>query len=779
MVISVESRYDDVLPRFHKAEGVLQGLLSSRLVKNDAVFSHWTSCGNYFWYHRTTDNGKEYRLVDPVMGTNNLAFDHHSLATALSRKSRVIFNPNDLDIMLTNIEMPDKKIFFSALNKQWIFSAEGEIYASKDERISDRLYSPNGKKCVFVRSENLWILDVASGVEAPLTTDGTADFCYARAPSPYGWPNTASLQAVWSSDSKRVLTHQLDLRKVESTSFVHHVPDDGCTRPQFTERKISFPGDKNAELYRIVSINVDNSDIQQADYIQCLVSRFAAGYFTEENFGWWSNDCRCAYFIDITRGSKTVRVVEFDTDTGDIKILIEETSNTFVKLSHSVFDRPLLWPVIDRDELILFSERTGWGHLYLYDLKTGSVIRRITQGNWLVRDILHYSPERRELLIQTSHRNQLISPYYRDVCRVNIDSCELTTLASGNYENVVFHPLSQQVKMRYMLDQDGRDVSGVSPSGEFIVVTRSRVDCAPVSILINRSGAELLTLEETDINELPVDWEWPEPICVKSASNDLNLYGVIYKPLGFSPNKLYPVLDFSCVHPGFSYVPHAAFTSGVFCGEAYLLGAAYAALGFIVVAIESPGMPFRNKAFQDISYGHIASHNAFSDRISGLRQLAEDRQYMDLSRVGLIGCDGAADPVFGLLEHPEFYKVGVSIAYDNAKYCLSSLYDMFGGESVDDLSDDLIQSLDGKLLLVHGMADYASPPMATMSLVGCFSRLNKDFDLLLLPSNGHEMSGFMLLSTWKYLIEHLQGVQGLHNNFSLQTSWDLFNAGDL
>ena len=775
---------DELLKRYQQAQSLEQGAMSKTLVLNDAVFAHWIGNTECFWYERETREekdspkngdggtesetntesstvlGKEYRLVDAKEATNNTAFDHKSLACALVKASGQQVDPRNLPITVVDITLSPQQIHFQAFEKHWVFAADRKNCEVVQITTVDGLCSPDGRKAAFVRDHNLWVRELTSGAEHALTKEGKANSPYATAATPFGPMSTPALQALWSSDSQHLLTHQLDITSVSSRERVHLVPQDGRIQSQLSEYKTAYPGDKTIEAYRLVAINVKTGKAQTANYERLPLCRAGAGFFTEESFGWWANDCRRAFFVDVARGAQTVSIVEFDTQTGKTRIIFEETSDTFVKLSHDLFDNPLFLPLHDTDELIWFSERKGWGHLYLYDLNTGQLKHSLTTGEWLVRNILHIDVKRRELWIQTAGRNSTISPYYRDICRVQLDTGAITPLAKGPYDYSVFSADSGQVQMRIAFGLDTPGICGVSPSGNYLVTTRSRVDKIPVSLLIDREGKELLTLETSDPFGLPAGWQWPEPFTLKSADGKTDLYGTIYRPPGFSPEKQYPVLDFSCAHPGFSFVAHAAFVNAPYCGEPYQLGAAYAALGFVVVAIEVPGMPCRHKAFQDESYGCMVSVNAFEDRIAAFQQLEKRYPYMDLDRVGIVGVDGISGPVYGLLKHPEFYKVGVMIALEDARFLTASIAELFEGappHSKTPYAETMVNQLQGKLLLIHGMRDTLTPPEATFRLIDALQKANKDFDLLLLPNDGHEISNYALRRSWDYLVTHLQG----------------------
>ena len=111
----------------------------------------------------------------------------------------------------------------------------------------------------------------------------------------------------------------------------------------------------------------------------------------------------------------------------------------------------------------------------------------------------------------------------------------MTVIASGNYDYCTFHPPMQN--------------SGISPNGDYIVTTRSRVDDPPVTELRDRNGELLLIVETADIAGLPSGWQWPEPVAMKAADNTTDIYGVVFRPSDFDPEKSYPVLDFGMGSP--------------------------------------------------------------------------------------------------------------------------------------------------------------------------------------------------------------------------------------
>lgn len=763
---------EHILQRYEQAQTIMQGFANSRVAMNDAVFPHWINDTDSFWYKRETRQGVEYRLVNASCASNVIAFDHSALAKSLGRSMGESIDPANLPIKHVTLNLSPLQVRFQAFRKHWLFDeSSGSCTEEKTKVFPLDLCSPDGKSAVFVRNHNLWLRDIETGTERALTEDGVEDYCYACSVDIDFVPE---VQAQWSPDSQRLFTVRRDTRKVASRPYVLYAPQDGSLQPQLVQVKRAYPGDEYLENLCLVVIDINSGELLEADYPPIPPSGYGFGFFHGKALGWWASDSRRCFFVDVARGAKKVQVVEFDADTGFTRVLFEESSDTFVRLTHGFENIPHLYPLPESDELIWFSERTGWGQLYLYDLKTGELKQPITSGEWMVRDVLFFDAKKREVLIQTAARDPKINPYYRDICKVNVDTCELTALVSGNYEHLVYQPYSIQT---FGLVENNTSVDGVSPDGNYIVTTRSRVDMAPISLLIDRAGKEVLTLEVADVSGLPEGWQWPEPVKLKGSDNQTDIYGVIYRPPGFSPDKQYPVLDFSCGVRHYESVPQGAFVNGPNYGYNYLAGAALAALGFIVVAIEGRGTTNRDKAFQDYHYGDPSCDSDFNDRISGIRQLSTLYPYMDLERVGLTNLDGQNNPIYGLINHPDFYKVGVIHQYIDSRFWHAAQAEIWGGVSPDrsgasspHLALDHVDSLKCKLLLIQGMLDYATPA-STFQLVEALQKANKDFDMLCLPNLPHGIVSYTLRRNWDYLVKHLQGVEP-PKEFHLTTGQD-------
>jgi len=779
---------DDIKNRYENAKCIYRGPQ-----RNDTVFPHWIDEGHQFWYLKDLKNGKQFRLVDPEIKSNELAFDHSVLALALEESTNKKIDANNLPIKIIELSLLERQVHFMAFQKHWDFCLDSltcsEIkepkkgVGSPDGKTNffsppKELLSPNKQKVAFTRDSNLWVRDVLTGQEKALTGDGSHLFGYARS----SFIAELDLQAVWSSDSRYLFTFQLDYRAVSERLTMRYAPLDGSLLPRTSNARMPYPGDENIGHYHLKVIDSESGTIQTPNYDALPIVTPIGRFFTEKK-GWWSSDNSRVLFVDEARGAKTVRLLSCDIKTGETQQLFEEKSDTFVKLYHSSEELPVFLPLPETDELIWFSERNDWGHLYLYDTKTGKEKAVITGSGlhiaWNVRSILHYDASLREIVIQTSGRDKQINPHYSDICKVNIDTGELTPIAAGNFEYTVLKHRSLSAVCIIKRDASGidnADVDGVCPDGQYIVTTKSRADMVPVSLLLDRQGQTILTLETADLSDMPEGWLWPEPVMTKAADGETDLHTIIYHPPGFSSKQSYPVIDFASNTRSFASMPIGSFTNSPVFGSGYLLCLSMAALGFVVVSMGGRGGPNRGKKFQDHKFGDPAGTNDGDDHVAAIQQLAKTRPYMDLNRVGIAGMDVQSAAVYRFFKRQDFYKVATFIAPVDIRcqvpgaveqyYGLSTFLpkDTNGGsQSPCKFIEDYAESLEGNLLLiVGGLEDYT--PAATLRLVDALQAANKDFDMLFLPNGICNPTGYTTRREWDYLVRHLLHIEPPKNS---------------
>jgi dipeptidyl aminopeptidase/acylaminoacyl peptidase len=297
----------------------------------------------------------------------------------------------------------------------------------------------------------------------------------------------------------------------------------------------------------------------------------------------------------------------------------------------------------DNQEMIWWSERSGWGHFYLYDIH-GQQKNPITTGTFFADRLVDLDEENRILYFTGMGREPRENLNYRHLYSVRLDGGDLKLLDPG----------------------DANHSSTLSPSKKFLIDNFSRVDLAPCSILRNSDGAEVMKLEECDLSRLKqVGFRMPETFVVKAADGITDLFGNLYKPFDFDPTKKYPVITY--VYPG----PQQEGTRHTFtatAGEQQL-----AQIGFIVIQVgHRGGTPGRSKAYASFGYFNLRDFG-LADKKAAIEQLAQRFSFIDVERVGIYGHSGGGFMTAAALMVPpynDFFKAGFSTAgnHDNNIY---------------------------------------------------------------------------------------------------------------
>ncbi len=600
--------------------------------------------------------------------------------------------------------------------------------------------SPDGKRTVFIRDWNLWLRDVATGKETPLTKDGVKDFGYATDNA--GWTRSERPIVVWSPDSKKIATFQQDQRNVGEMYLV----DTRVGHPTLQAWKYPLPGDNTITMIQRVVIDVDTGKMTRfkmgPDQHRSTLCDDVACRGGEWSDVQWNPDGSTVAFVSTSRDHKHEQLRVADAATGNIREVMEEKAETFFESGNGRVN----WQYLPGSkEVIWFSERDNWGQLYLHDLATGREKKQITSGEGNVTQLLRVDEKNRQLYFVGVGREKGRDPYFRHLYRVSMDGGPAKLLTPADADH---------------------DVS-MSPSGRFFVDVYSKPDVPAVAELRNSDGELVLALEKADISRLlATGWKPPTPISVKARDGSTDLYGLMYKPTNLDESKKYPIVNH--IYPG----PQTGSVGGRQFSPARGDAQALAELGFVVVEIDGMGTPWRSKKFHEAYYGNMGD-NTLADQVTGMKQLAQKYPWIDIDRAGIYGHSGGgyatADAMF---RFPDFFKVGISEAgnHDNRVYeddwaekwqgLLKTHAD--GSTNYDNQANQLVaKNLKGKLLLAHGTMDANVPPNNTLLVVDALIKANKDFDLLMLPNRGHGFGNepYMVRRRWDYFVKNLLGAE--------------------
>ena len=282
---------NSLLGSYERAKTLFEGISDmDKLALNTTIVPHWIGETQCFWYRRKTWQGTAFRLVDARAASNNEAFDHQALATALAEESGETVNANTLPIGKVSISLSPPRVEFLAFNRRYRFEPTTQLLTALDNSnlpsshsaSESRLISPDGQKAIFVKDHNLWLQSLETGEEGPLTHDGEPNYAYATSPVALGLPVNTHVQALWSPDSKHLLTLQTDRRQVKTSPMLHHVPADGSLRPQLEEQHCAYLGDEHVEKIRLLTIEVETGKSQTANYHHIPVKRMGHGLFSDQ-----------------------------------------------------------------------------------------------------------------------------------------------------------------------------------------------------------------------------------------------------------------------------------------------------------------------------------------------------------------------------------------------------------------------------------------------------------------------------------------------------------------
>ncbi|MFO8059313.1 MAG: prolyl oligopeptidase family serine peptidase [Bacillota bacterium] len=262
-------------------------------------------------------------------------------------------------------------------------------------------------------------------------------------------------------------------------------------------------------------------------------------------------------------------------------------------------------------------------------------------------------------------------------------------------------------------------------------------------------------------------WTLPERFCAKARDGVTDIYGIILRPSNFDPSRPLPVLDDIYAGPQTNRA-HASFAHmAEGRGTRFWQAQAHAELGFVVVMIDGLGMPYRWKAYHDVSFRNLGD-GGVEDHIAALRQLAVRYPYMDLERVGIYGHSaGGYSSCHAILAHPDFFKVAVSSAgnhdhrLDKASWVERYMGLPVGQHYDEQANSRLAHNLRGKLLLIHGEMDENVHVGSTMQVVDALIKANRDFDMLILPNRSHACTDdpYFIRKRWDYFVRHLLGAE--------------------
>jgi len=614
------------------------------------------------------------------------------------------------------------------------------------------LYSPDGRHACVVRGPNLALKERKTGAERALTTDGELRYRYGQQSdtglSAVSYRKRPKPIGLWSPDSQWFLTHRIDDRCLPEMPLIEHAPPGGG-RPVLHQYPYPIPGDP-LPLATYVACHVRSGRVVAFPDFPIAITAYSP--FSVRRA--WFGDGNTVWVVRLDRYCKQADLIQLDLSNGRGRVVLSETATSGYLDLHPVIGSPNVRILPQSDEVIWFSERDGWGHLYLYDASTGEEKCRITQGDWLVRDIVHVDEKRRKLLVLIGGLDPRADPAQRSLCSVNMDGSHFDVLAS--HEGDVFIPSSEPCGLEQARPYCPSYASaGLSPDQRFGVVRYASVDRGNATKILDFQTQRSFSIASA----VPASGETPaRPFSAIAADGKTCLHGVMFLPSDFDETKRYPLIDY--IYPGPQVMQKPQSFRSQNSGQARAL----AELGFVTFMLNTRNMPASSRNVHQAGYGALLEPQ-LADHAAVVCQLAERHSFMDRNRIGIIGqSGGGAATARALFDYGDIFKVGVAVCGNHDSTLYAAVWsDKYRGPGDRDAwaaqaNTAAAHKLKGKLLLISGDMDENVHVSQTLLVASALVQANKDFDLLIVPNEGHSVlmtSGYAQRRAWDYFVRHL------------------------
>ena len=640
---------------------------------------------------------EECYLVDKKTGKETVLFTVDEMNSWLGCTKdngvRALYNVSfpygDQPLVLVKFGGERQLVDFEQKKRVWRQSSADERQASS--------FNAASRNTAFVNGDQLYFRPADGGKDIQLTTDGSREIVYGRSVHRDEFGIHSGL--FWSPDGMRLAFYRMDQSMVTDypqvnlfTSIATHEPD-----------KYPMAGQTSHK------VTVGVYDVATGKTVYLKAGDPTDRYFTNVA---WSPDAKTVYMLELNRDQNDCRLVSYDALTGDrIAELYRETDEKYVEPYHPIVFLP--W---DDSKFILQSQKEGYNHLYLFDAE-GNELRQLTQGNWVVLDLVGFNEARKSVIISSNE----CSPIQCNTWEVNVATGKRTLLDNG----------------------EGWHSPALSGSGRYIVDSY-QTPTVPRNIGI----ADVKSRKHTAYYTSPNPWEGykvPQFSCgsIKAADGTTDLYWRMVKPADFDETKKYPTVVY--VYGG----PHAHNVDARWNYASRSWETYMAQKGYIVFILDNRGSENRGKAFEQATFRRLGQEE-MRDQMCGVEYL-KSLPYVDADRLGVHGWSFGGFMTISLMtNYPDVFKVGVA----GGPVIDWKWYEVMYGERYMDTPQDnpegyaetsllpKAKNLKGKLQIITGYNDPTVVPQHCLMFVEECIKAGTQPDFFAYPGEGHNMRGY-------------------------------------
>ena len=641
---------------------------------------------------------EECRLIDTKTGKKKLLFtldDINKWADSNEDENRYVRHLQNV-----TFPYPDKSLVAVGNKKAFMlldFKAHKVVWQDSISGQTANDWNKVSKATAWVESDQLFVVD-GQGQKRQLTTDGSREIVYGQSVHRNEFGIVKG--TFWSPDGQRLAYYRMDQSMVQDYPQVNIYTREAAYEPD----KYPMAGMTSHK------VTVHVYDLRTGKSVSLQTGDPTDRYFTNIS---WSPDSKYVFMFELNRGQNDCRLKCYDAETGKFCYeLCRETSDKYVEPMHPIEFLP--W---DKNLFIMQSQKDGYNHLYLYNIK-GECVKQLTKGPWVVMELLGFNIKQKSIVFAANKAH----PLHRRLYSINVATEKITEI-----ENV-----------------DGYHRAELSPSGNYLIdrfatPTRSRV--IDVVDMTKPKACHTNLLEAADPWK---DYQQPIFECgsIKAADGVTDLYYRMVKPADFNPEKKYPTVVY--VYGG----PHAhnvdaSWHYGSRSWETYM-----AQKGYIIFVLDNRGSENRGRDFEQATF-HQLGQIEMMDQMKGVDYL-RTLPYVDMSRLGVHGWSFGGFMTISLMtNYPDVFKVGVAggpvIDWKWYEVMYGERYMGTPKNNPDGYAKTSLiskaKNLKGKLQIITGYNDNTVVPQHCLSFLDACIKAGTQPDFFAYPGEEHNMRG--------------------------------------
>ena len=637
-------------------------------------------------------NGKEKVLFTRAQLNKRAGFNADSLQ--VKRLNMASFPNADKPLVQVNAGSENMLINFKNGKVEWRKVVEDDAQATE--------WSDKSRATAFVKNDNLYVAD-RSGNTRQVTSDGSRDMVYGQSVHRNEFGIEGGL--FWNPQGSRLAFYRMDQSMVTDYPLITVPELDDSAHVIATPAPEKYP--MAGQTSHLVWVGV--LDVATGDTVYLKAGDPTDRYFSNIS---WNPDGNIVYMMEGNRDQNVVDLVAYDAVTGNrLNALYHEAHPKYVEPQHPITFLP--W---DKEQFILWSEKDGYNHLYLYDT-AGRLVKQLTSGNWVVMDLLGFDEERKAVIISANAD----SPIQQNLYRVDVATGQMTRIDEGG---------------------KGWHNGRLSNSGRYLIDSYQEPD-VPRNIAIVDTRANTQHRYYT----APDPWEGyavPEYRCgsIKAADDSTDLYYRMVMPVDFDPTKKYPTVVY--VYGG----PHAHNVDARWHYSSRSWETYMAQRGYLLFILDNRGSENRGRDFEQATFRHLGQVE-MQDQMRGVDFL-RTLNYVDTARLGVHGWSFGGFMTISLMtNYPDVFKVGVA----GGPVIDWKWYEVMYGERYMDTPQtnpegyaqtsllNKAENLKGRLQIIIGLNDPTVVPQHAYSFLKACIAAGTQPDFYVYPGQGHNMRG--------------------------------------